>query len=269
MLFSTKRLILLDTATSGTNIRNGCCICRCSSSQWCESSTDKLYKQNSSGWVFSNFVSLQLTLWHLDPLRAGSFAPLPDWIQTRRTAVNVRGTGNDCFKWVVLAGLHPVDANAHRMHHYTNTVSKYDFSSLHFPVPLYSVGCFTTTNNMPINVYGVDDDKKVIYPHCFSSTLVPDRHVDFLLFECNGIQHYTTIRNFTRLVSSQISNHEHTVNCCKQCMHTYKTQELLDAHAADCFHVQRTKFPYDLWFLFINIEKQFPAPFVVDSETGW
>ena len=34
---------------------------------------------------------LQLTLWHLDPLRASAFVPLPDWIQTRRAFVNVEG----------------------------------------------------------------------------------------------------------------------------------------------------------------------------------
>ena len=83
--------------------------------------------------------------------------------------------------------MHPVDANAHRMSQYTEHVGKYDFSSLHFPVPLSSVGSFATTNNMSINVYGVDDDKKVIYPFRISSTLVPDRHVDLLLFERNGI----------------------------------------------------------------------------------
>ena len=42
-------------------------------------------------------------------------------------------------------------------------------------------------------MYGVDDDKKVIYPLRVSSTLVPDRHVDLLLVERNGIQHYTTM----------------------------------------------------------------------------
>ena len=36
----------------------------------------EVYEQNGSGWVFSNFVSLQLSLWHLDPLRASAFAQL-------------------------------------------------------------------------------------------------------------------------------------------------------------------------------------------------
>ena len=63
-------------------------------------------------------------------------------------------------------------------------------------MPLSSVGSFATTNNMSINVYGVDD-KKVIYPLHISSTLIPDRYVN-LLFERNDILHYTTIRNFSR-----------------------------------------------------------------------
>ena len=30
----------------------------------------EVYEQNGSGWVFQNVVSLQMSLWHLDPLRA-------------------------------------------------------------------------------------------------------------------------------------------------------------------------------------------------------
>ena len=61
------------------------------------------------------------------------------------------------------------------------------------------------------------------------------------MFERNGIQDYTTIR----------------------------PQELLDAHATDSCHAQRTKFPDDPRCRCINIQKQLPAPFVayVDFES--
>ena len=90
--------------------------------------------------------------------------------------------------------------NAHRMSKYTELIDKYDFSSLHFPVPLSSLGSFTNANNMSINVYGVDDDNKAIYLLRVSPAVVPDRHVDLLLFERNGIQHYTIIRNYIRFM---------------------------------------------------------------------
>ena len=77
----------------------------------------------------------------------------------------------------MLAGTHPVDDNPHRMSQYAKHMSKFDVPSLHVPVPLSSVGYFASGNNMFINVHGVDDDRKVIYPLRFSSTLVSDRHV--------------------------------------------------------------------------------------------
>ena len=52
---------------------------------------------------------------------------------------------------------------------------------------------------MYINVY-VDDDNEVIYPIRVSSTLVPDGHVDLILFERDGVQHYAAINNFSRFV---------------------------------------------------------------------
>ena len=80
--------------------------------------------------------------------------------------------------------------NGHEEH-----VGKYDVSSLRIPVP--SIGSFPTRNDLSINVYGVENDEKVIYPLRVSQTVVPDRHVDLLLYKCGGIQHYTAISNFS------------------------------------------------------------------------
>ena len=75
----------------------------------------EVFELNGSGWVFSHFESLQLTLWQLNPLRGSVYIPLPRWTQTQIPVVNVTG---DCFKWAVLAGMHPVDVNADRMGQY-------------------------------------------------------------------------------------------------------------------------------------------------------
>ena len=116
-----------------------------------------VFELNGSGWVFSHFQDPQLTLWQLDPLRGSAYMPLPRWIQTRRAVVNVAGTGDDCFKWAILAGMHSVETNARRRVKYAEHMGKYDFSSLYFPAPLQAVGPFALRNNMSINVNGVDD----------------------------------------------------------------------------------------------------------------
>ena len=117
---------------------------------------------------------------------------------------------------------------------------------------------FALRSNMYINVYGVHVGNEVIYPTRVSSTLVPDRYVDILLFERDGVHHYT-IKYFSRSVGRQLSNHGHTVHCCRGCLHAYSSQELLDAHA------QRTKFPKDPRCRFTNIQKPFAVYAGVES----
>ena len=224
----------------------------------------EIYEHNGSGWVFSHFASLQLTLWHLDPLRASAFVPLPEWIRDEKATTNIIGTGDDCFKWTVLAGMHPTTAdNPNRMVNYVEHACGYDFSSLCFPVSLSSIAPFAIKNNLSINVYGVEDEKKVIFPLCVTDSDVPGRHVDLLLHGCNGDHHYSAIKNFSRLISRQLSNHGHAIYCCKKCLHAYSTKELL---AVDYCHVQRTKFPLDPKCHFTNIQKQLSATFVVYAD---
>ena len=226
----------------------------------------EVFELNGSGWIFTHFQDLQLTLWQLDPLRGSAYIPLPRWIQTNRAVVNVTVTGDDCFKWAIPAGMHPVDVHEDRRGKYAEHMGKYDFSSLSFPTPLQSVGPFALRDNISINVYGVHDDKEVIYPLRVSSILVLNRHVDLLLFERDGVQHYATISHFSRLVGRQNSNHGHAVHCCRRCLHAYSSQELLHAYAPDCCHAQRTKFPEDPRCRFTNIQKQLTAPFVVYAD---
>ena len=163
----------------------------------------------------------------------------------------------------MLTGMHPVDRLTHphinpcHMSAYEGHATKHDFSSLHFPVPISSIGSFATKNNL---------SKKVIYLLRVTETVVADRHVDLLLYECNEVQHYTTIKNFSRLISRQMSNHGRAIYCCKKCLHAYSIKELLEAHAKDCCHTQRTYFPKDPRCLFTNIQKQLPTPFVVYAD---
>ena len=67
--------------------------------------------------------------------------------------------------------MHHVAVHGESMDKYVEHVTKYDFSSLRFPVPLSSIGSFATANNLSINIYGIEDGKKVIYPlRCFTNS---------------------------------------------------------------------------------------------------
>ena len=74
--------------------------------------------------------------------------------------------------------MHLVAIHGKRMNRYVEHIEKYDFSSLRFPVPLSPTGSFAAADNLTINVYGIEDNKKVIYPLHVPQTVVSGRHVD-------------------------------------------------------------------------------------------
>ena len=205
----------------------------------------EVYEQNGSGWVFSNFVPMELTLWHHDPLSASAFVPLPKWIRDKRAVTNVVGTGDDCFKWAVLAGVHPADCNPERMENYLPYANLYDFSNLNYPVPLSSITPFAKKNGISINAYAVEDGKRIIFPVCVTDAPVEGKHVDLLMHELHEIQHYSTIRDFGRLISGQLSNHQHSFYSCKKCLHSCWSAAVLKRHTKRYMHVQLAKFPID------------------------
>ena len=84
---------------------------------------------------------------------------LPRWIINKHAVTNVRNTGNDCFKWAFLAGMHPTKRYSDRLKKYENFQSKYDFSSLTYPIPLKDNDTFCSRNNCSINVYGISGGK--------------------------------------------------------------------------------------------------------------
>ena len=185
--------------------------------------------------------------------------PLPKWIRDKRAVVNVTGTANDCFKWAVSAGLHPAIENPNRMASYIEHECKYDFSGLNFPVSLKSITPFATKNP---SMYG----KRIVFPLSVTDDVVDGRHVDLLLHEMGGIQHYSTIHNFSRLIGGQMTSHNGAVYCCSKCLHAYSSPGLLENHSKLCSHAQRTKFPKDPRCRFTNTHKQLPAPFVVYAD---
>ena len=123
------------------------------------------YEGTGSGWVIANLVSLDTTIWQLDPLRASSYHALPKWIQDTLCVLNIKNNDQLCFKYAVLAGLYLPKLNRRKCstysYPYANTLedTPEDFSMLTFPVPLREISKFEKMNNISVNVYGIDTSK--------------------------------------------------------------------------------------------------------------
>ena len=241
-----------------------------------------VYEHCGSGWVLKRLIALDTTLWKLDPLKASTYHELPKWIIDKHTVINVKNNDQYCFKWSVLAGLHEstTKTNQNLTSSYTAYENLYDYSGLKFPVSLNQIKVFENRNKISINVYGIEDDEEnpYVYPLKVSQT-ENEKHVNLLLTEKNGIMHYSTIKNFSRLVGSQYTKDGHTHLYCYSCLHGFKLRKnetdrndsrLLKQHRDYCktLKPQRTIFPTEEESIlkFTNVQKQLKAPFVMYAD---
>ena len=166
----------------------------------------------------------------------------------------------------MLAALHPATSNPSRMVNYTTFENRYDFDTLTFPVSLHAITPFAKRNGISINVYAIEGAKRVIFPLGVTESPIDGKHIDLLMHELGGIQHYSAIRNFSRLVSGQTGSHQHAIYCCRKCLHGCTSASKLKEHTRLCMYSQCTEFPRDTRCRFTNIHKQLTAPFVVYAD---
>ena len=69
------------------------------------------FQQKGSGWVVRKVLHLDVHISQYLPLRGSSYIALPKYIQDKKAVINVKNKDNQCFKWAVLAGLHPAKDN--------------------------------------------------------------------------------------------------------------------------------------------------------------
>ena len=120
---------------------------------------------------------------------------------------------NKCFLWCVLRALNPCEKNPQRidkkLKEKENTLN---MEGIEYPVSLKDIDKFERQNpTISITVFGYKE-KGNVFPLRVSE-YVYTREVDIvlMLIEKNGVKHYTWVKNISRLLSSQVSNHKKNI----------------------------------------------------------
>lgn len=134
-----------------------------------------------------------------------------------------------CFLWSVLAALHPIAANPHRVSRYREFEYELNMSGIPYPVELSKLDRFKRQNlNVPVNVFGYEDDE--VYPLRITEQRDRACHVKLLLlFERNGSTHYCLIHNMSRLLYG-LTKSTHKKFYCNYCLQRFSDET--DANAA-------------------------------------
>ena len=226
------------------------------------------FNQRGSNWRFQRVLFLDVHFTEFIPLRESSFLPLPKKIATKKAVINMKNDDDQCFKWSVTRALNPVDVHPERITKELKDQSeRLDWSGLKFPVKLDHIVIFEKFNpSISINVFGFED--RVVYPLRLSKSK-NERVFNLLLISDGEKQHYCLIKSLSRLLSSQLTNHDHANSFCLNCLNHFPNEEKLKIHEEYCLKNQsiRIEMPEEGSLVtFIHHNRSIKVPFVVYAD---
>ena len=229
------------------------------------------WTQNGSGWTVDYISTLWLDIAKYQPLRGGSYIPLPAAVENKKAVVNVKNNDDHCLRWVLRSALFPVAKDPQRPAKYS-TNDDLNFTEIDAPTPISQISRIEKQNLLAINVFGWDNARACVIIHRLSDAALARTTVNMLLIEKAGKFHYTWIKDLNRLLYDQ-SKHRERKHFCERCLHSYTREDLLEAHKSDCRGIGQTAVRVEMpeaekndKLTFQNHHKQFPAPFIIYAD---
>lgn len=158
------------------------------------------------------------------PLNAASYIDLPSNIRHKKACVNVQNIDDECFKWSILAALHPVDSCNYPelVTHYRQYENELNFTDLEFPMCIKDISKFESLNNISVNVFGIEQNFKtcnsLIVGPIHHTKLRRPKHINLLYIDNNNTNHYVWIKDMSRLINNQVNKNEHKKWLCDGCL---------------------------------------------------
>lgn len=144
--------------------------------------------EQGSGWTLHEIVALVINNNRHQVFNGAAYINLPDFVARKKAVINVQNTDNECFRWAVLAALHPNVKTPHRVSSYYPFRNELNFDNIEFPVTLNQLKFFEKNNEtISINVYAIDEEynndirqnEKVIVPIRITEN-VRENHIHLL-----------------------------------------------------------------------------------------
>ena len=112
------------------------------------------WTQRGSGWVVDRVEVLWLDIARYQPLRGGSYIPLPVAVRLKKAVVNVKNKDYHCLWWALRSALFPASDHVDRPSKYP-TDDGLSFEGIDAPTPISQIKRVERQNNLTINVFGL------------------------------------------------------------------------------------------------------------------
>ena len=225
------------------------------------------FQMRGSGWQLHSVDKLEIFITKYTPLSGRSYKPLPKSIQNKKAVINMNNDDNQCFKWAITRSLNPVDIKPERVTKILKMqAEKLNWTLIKFPTKVKDIHKFEKQNNINVNVFSYDDETKKVYTLRLSKTN-NEVHVNLFLYD----EHYSVVKDISRLISSQLSKKEHKKYICTRCLNAFGSEKTLQTHLEYCqnydhqHHVYPEPSKNDVVY-FKQYHKLHKIPFVVYAD---
>ena len=227
------------------------------------------FQEEGSGWSLKEILNLGIHINKFNPMRGSSYIKLPKFIANKKACINIQNFNDDrCFEYSILAGLHIIKQHPERVLNYKKFENELNFKDISFPVMPSKIRKFEKQNNVSVNLYILIKNQSNTFDvqPCHLTSLEKLAHVNLLLIQEENSYviddsednfgsledqddgqyvppkfHYVLIKDLSRLVRSQISNHDHGIYICNRCLHFFHTLSILEKHKVDCILINHCK----------------------------
>ena len=225
------------------------------------------FQKGGSGWHFASVESFDINVDPFNPMRAGSYFPLPYKLDIKKAIINVQNNDDECFKWAVASAAFPRKKNGHRLDAgMRKNAALLNWEGIDFPITLQQISRFEKQNPYSINVYGWTGTS--VYSLRISKH-DNEKCIDLLLLEKKGKHHYCWIKNMSRLSASQYNKHKGKRFVCKYCCNSFQSEATLKVHIEYCSKQKAVKVVMPRKgekLSFKNFHRKMRVPFVVYAD---
>ena len=228
-----------------------------------------LQQATGSGWRLHSIIKLELHTASYNPLRGETWISLPKELANKKAIINPKNEDNKCFLWCVLRALNPCEKNPQRidkkLKEKENTLN---MDGIEYPVSLKDIDKFENQNpTVSFTVFGYKE--KGVYPLKNSDNINREHDIVLTLIEKDGVLHYCLVKNVSRLLSSQVSNHKEKHHFCLRCLNSFLTHISLNKHLEYCGNYEAVKINMPekgTMLKFKNYHRGEKVPFVIYAD---
>ena len=123
------------------------------------------WSERGSGWIMDKILEAFIKVARYQPMRGGSYMPLPRKLQNKKAIINVQNRDNQCLRWALRAALFPAPRGTQvtRTSSYP-TEDGLNFTGIDFPTPVSQIDRLERQNgNLAINIFGWEDERVIVH----------------------------------------------------------------------------------------------------------